>query len=276
MEYINTLLFGIYPYVALSVFLVGSLLRFDREQYTWKSDSSQLLSRRHLRLGSNLFHVGILTVFFGHLVGLLTPHPLFHALGISDLAHQYLAIVVGTLFGLMALAGGVLLWRRRTTNSRVRAAGRPSDLFILSWLLVTLLLGLSTIPFSLRHAVHGDPAVMVYLAEWAQSIVTFRPDPALLNGVDTVFKVHIFFGLTVFLIFPFTRLVHIWSGFAALFYPARRFQLVRYRGARRTPRRTAVTASPKGMRGARPTPAQAQPLPTHTAERGDRPRTHAP
>ncbi|HKK14054.1 MAG TPA: respiratory nitrate reductase subunit gamma [Gammaproteobacteria bacterium] len=218
-------LYGVYPYLAGTVFLVGSLLRFDRDPYTWKSDSSQLLSKRHLRLGSNLFHVGILSIFLGHLVGLLTPHALFRAVGISDLAHQYVAIIAGTIFGVMAMAGGILLWRRRVGNSRVRAAGKSSDLFILTWLLVTLGLGLSTIPFSLWHAGHGNPEVMVSLAEWAQSVVTFQPDPALLASVDTVFKIHIFFGMTVFLLFPFTRLVHIWS--APFGYLVRAYQIVR-------------------------------------------------
>ncbi|HKJ09988.1 MAG TPA: respiratory nitrate reductase subunit gamma [Gammaproteobacteria bacterium] len=222
-------LYGVYPYVAGTVFLIGSLLRFDRDPYTWKSDSSQLLSSKHLRLGSNLFHAGILVVFIGHFVGLLMPHALFHAVGISDMAHQYLAIVVGAIFGAAALAGGILLWWRRTGNSRVRAAGKPSDLFILSWLLVTLSLGLSTIPFSLAHAVHGDPKVMLALAVWAKSIVTFQPNPAALATVNTVFKVHIFFGMTVFLLFPFTRLVHIWS--APFGYLVRAYQIVRVKRA---------------------------------------------
>lgn len=233
MDFINNLFFGIYPYIALSVFFIGSLIRFDREQYTWKSDSSQLLNRGNLVLGSNLFHIGILIVFFGHLVGLLTPHPLFRALGVSDMAHQYLAIVVGSIFGITALIGGTILWLRRIGNVRVAAVGKKSDIFILSWILLTLILGLSTIPFSLLHATHSDPDVMVHLAQWAQSVVMLHADPSLLNGVDTIFKIHIIFGMTVFLVFPFTRMVHVWSGFAAILYPMRSYQLVRYRGSRR-------------------------------------------
>ena len=98
---LHNFLYGVYPYIALSVFLLGSLLRFDREQYTWKSDSSQLLSKANLRLGSNLFHVGILAIFGGHAVGLLTPHSWFQAMGVSDMAHQMVAIWAGSIFGLM-------------------------------------------------------------------------------------------------------------------------------------------------------------------------------
>lgn len=222
---VHDFLYGVYPYVALSIFLLGSILRFDREQYSWKSDSSQLLSKANLRLGSNLFHVGIIAIFFGHAVGLLTPHHLFLSLGVSDMTHQMIAIWAGSIFGLMCLLGGAILWLRRMTNARVSAASRKSDKFVITWLIATLLLGLSTIPVSLGHASHGNPGVMIALAEWVQSIVALRPDPSLLEGVDTVFKVHLFFGMTVFLAFPFTRMVHVWS--APFGYLARPYQIVR-------------------------------------------------
>jgi nitrate reductase gamma subunit len=222
---LENFLYGVYPYIALSIFLVGSWLRFDREQYTWKSDSSQLLSGKNLRLGSNLFHIGIIAIFFGHAVGLLTPHSVFTALGVSDMAHQMIAIWAGTIFGGMCLVGSLILWVRRMFNPRVSAASRGSDKFILSWIFITLLLGLSTIPVSLGHASHNDPSVMIALAEWAQSIVYLRPEPALLANVDFVFKCHLFFGMTVFLLFPFTRLVHVWS--APFSYAWRPYQIVR-------------------------------------------------
>ncbi|HNV87481.1 MAG TPA: respiratory nitrate reductase subunit gamma [Methylotenera sp.] len=222
---LHNFLYGVYPYIALSVFLLGSWLRFDREQYTWKSDSSQLLSKANMRLGSNLFHVGIIAIFFGHAVGLLTPHSWFQALGVSDMAHQMVAIWAGSIFGIMCLIGGTILWVRRMFNARVSAASRGSDKFILTWLLITLLLGLSTIPVSIGHANHNNPGVMIALAEWVQSIIYLRPNPALLESVDTIFKVHLFFGMTVFLVFPFTRMVHVWS--APFGYVGRPYQVVR-------------------------------------------------
>ncbi len=222
---LNDFFFGIYPYIAGTIFLVGSLVRFEREQFGWKADSSQLLDRKTLRLGSNLFHVGILALFAGHFVGLLTPHSVFLALGISDLAHQVIAISAGTVFGLICMAGGVLLWRRRMFNPRVRAVTRFMDLVILDWILITLALGLATIPFSIAHALDGDASTMVALAEWAQSVVTFRAEAGLLENVDLIFKIHLFFGMTVFLLFPFSRLVHIWS--APVGYLARPYQVVR-------------------------------------------------
>ena len=217
--------FGVYPYIALVIFLLGSWLRFDREQYTWKSDSSQFLSNDNMRWASNLFHVGVIAIFLGHFVGLLTPHSVFLALGVSDMTHQYAAIWAGSIFGALCLIGSLMLWVRRFFNRRVSAAGRGSDKFVLTWLLVTLVLGLSTIPFSLGHAAKGDASVMIALAEWAQSVVSFSPKPELLANVDPIFKTHIFFGMTVFLIFPFTRLVHVWS--APFGYLGRAYQVVR-------------------------------------------------
>ncbi len=225
----HNFVFGAYPYIALAVFVLGSWLRFDREQYTWKSDSSQLLSNAGMRVASNLFHIGIIAIFGGHAVGLLLPHQLFLALGVSDMAHQYLAITAGTVFGGLAFIGGLLLWRRRFFNQRISATSRGSDKFILSWLLATLALGLATIPFSLGHAAKGDAGVMIALAEWVQSIVYLHPNPSLLEGVDGIFKTHIFFGMTVFLVFPFTRLVHVWS--APFGYLGRAYQIVRTKRA---------------------------------------------
>lgn len=222
---LEQLIYGVYPYIALTAFFLGSLIRFDREQYTWKADSSQLLSRKDLRLGSNLFHIGILAIFFGHLFGLLTPHSVFIALGVSDLVHQHVAIWIGALFGTLCMIGGVLLWRRRMFNPRVRATSRFMDIFILTWLLVTLGLGLITLPFSLHDALRGDATEMILLTSWAQSIVSLQPNPALLGSVDIIYKIHIFFGLTVFLLFPFTRLVHVWS--TPLPYLVRPYQIVR-------------------------------------------------
>ncbi len=227
MNYLNQFLFGIYPYIALAVFLVGSLVRFDREQYTWKSESSQLLRRHQLRLGSNLFHVGILALFFGHVVGLLTPPTVYHALGLSTPTKQLLAIVAGGVFGLMCLVGLVLLTYRRLTEPRIRATTTRMDLFLLYWILATLLLGLISILVSLQHR---DGSVMISLAAWAQHIVTFRSGAAeLIAGAPWIYKVHLFFGMTLFLVFPFSRLVHVWSGFAALTYLTRAYQVVRQR-----------------------------------------------
>jgi nitrate reductase gamma subunit len=227
MSYSQYFLFGIYPYIALSVFLLGSLIRFDREQYSWKSDSSQLLKRGQLRLGSNLFHIGVLFLFFGHFVGMLTPHALYEPF-ISAGAKQVLAMVSGGTAGVLAFIGLTLLLHRRLTVPRIRATSKGSDMLVLVLLWLQLLLGLATIPLSAQHL---DGSMMVRLAEWGQRIVTFRGGAVeLLEGAGWIFKTHLFLGMTIFLVFPFTRLVHVWSGFAATTYATRAWQLVRPRG----------------------------------------------
>jgi nitrate reductase gamma subunit len=226
-EFALQFVFGIYPYICLAVFLIGSLIRFDRDQYTWKSDSSQMLRTGQLRWGSNLFHVGILMLFVGHLFGLLTPKEAYNAIGLSTPAKQMLAIVAGAVFGVMCLVGLLLLVHRRLAEPRIRATSTRMDIFILLWILVTLLLGLVSIFWSLGHR---DGSTMVLLGKWAQHIVTFRAGAAdFVREVDWIYRAHIFFGLTMFLLFPFSRLVHVWSGFAAVGYLTRAYQIVRSR-----------------------------------------------
>jgi nitrate reductase gamma subunit len=218
-------IFGGYPYLAGTIFLLGSWIRFDREQYTWKSDSSQLLSNKNMRLASNLFHVGILAVFFGHLIGLLTPHSWFLALGISDVTHQYAALYAGTIFGSICLIGALMLFLRRINNPRIRAISRTRDTFIIGWLLATVAIGLGTTVVSWGHAASGDTSTMIQLSLWVQSVATLQPQPDLLQGVALIFKIHLFFGMTVFLMFPFPRLVHVWS--VPITYLGHAYQIVR-------------------------------------------------
>ena len=225
-SWLDNLLFGYYPYICLAVFFIGSLLRFDRDQYTWKSDSSQLLRRGQLRLGSNLFHIGVLFLFFGHFFGMLTPHFVYeHVIGAG--AKQLVAMVTGGIAGLLGFIGLTLLLHRRLTEPRIRATSKTSDIVIAVLLWVQLLLGLATIPLSAQHL---DGSMMLLLAEWAQRIVTFRTGaPELLAEAGWVFKTHMFLGMTIFLVFPFTRLVHVWSGFASVLYVFRPYQVVRAR-----------------------------------------------
>jgi nitrate reductase gamma subunit len=224
---LHFLAFGIYPYVCLAVFLIGSLIRFDREQYTWKSDSSQMLRTGQLRIGSNLFHIGILGIFFGHLVGLLTPVPVWHALGIEAPAKQMLAIVAGGAAGVVMLIGLIILMHRRYTEPRIRVTTTTMDWVVLWLLLVQLALGLVSLYFSWQHRDGGE---MIKLMTWAQHIVTLRSDAAAyIADVAPIFKLHLVLGMTIFLVFPFSRLVHIWSGFAALTYLGRAYQVVRAR-----------------------------------------------
>ena len=227
-NYLNTFLFGIYPYIALSVLALGSIIRYDREPYSWKAGSSQLLRRKQLVWGSVLFHVGVIVIFVGHLVGLLTPIQIFDAIGISHEAKQTLAIVAGGIAGVIAIIGATLLVHRRLFDPRVRKTSSNSDTIIIILLWLQLALGLATIPVSLTHLDGGE---MVKFMSWAQGIFTFRfGAAAYVADAAVIFKLHLFLGLTILLVFPFTRLVHMLSIPVRYFWRPG-YQIVRRRSA---------------------------------------------
>lgn len=220
----NQFLFGIYPYIALTVFVVGTLIRYDREQYTWKTGSSQLLESKMLRKGSLPFHVGIIMVLSGHFVGLLTPHQVWDFLGVTAPMKQVFAMAMGGIFGLLCLYGLVILLMRRMGNDRVRATSSNMDIALLFILLAQLVLGLISIVVSAGHL---DGTEMLKLMSWAQNLVIFNGSVAAtaIADVHIIFKLHIVLGMSIFLIFPFSRLVHIWS--VPVGYFTRSYQIVR-------------------------------------------------
>jgi nitrate reductase gamma subunit len=225
MNTLHNFLFNVYPYICLTVFLMGSLARFDRDQYTWKSDSSQLLRSGQLKWGSNLFHIGILFLFFGHTVGLLTPSFVYEPF-ITAGQKKMIAVVAGGIAGFVCFIGLTLLLHRRIFDPRIRLTSHRTDLFILIVLWIQLVLGMITLSFSIGHS---DGQVMKLLSAWAQGIVTFNPNASLLVGLDWPYLVHLVLGMTIFLLFPFSRLVHVWSGFGTLAYVFRPYQVVRSR-----------------------------------------------
>lgn len=208
-HFFHTLIFGVYPYIALTVLALGSIIRYDREPYTWRAGSSQLLRRRQLMWGSVLFHVGVLFIFAGHFVGLLTPIAFWDALGVSHSFKQVVAMTAGGIAGTMAIIGATMLAHRRLCDPRVRASSNPADTMIILMLWAQLFLGLLTIPFSMQHL---DGHEMVKLMSWAQGIFTFDlAASTYILDVAWVFKLHLFLGLTILFVFPFTRLVHMLS-----------------------------------------------------------------
>lgn len=235
----HNFIFGIYPYIAITVMVIASIVRYERDPFTWKSKSSQILRKRQFVIGSVLFHVGILIIFFGHLFGLLTPIWVFDALGITHSAKQVLAMVAGGIAGVMALVGGWILLHRRLVDPRIRATSTFSDTGILVLLMLQLVIGVATIFVSMAHL---DGNEMLKLMNWAQGIIYFQSGAAAhIVDVSWLFKLHLFLGLTIFLLFPFTRLVHIFSApVRYLWRPG--FQIVRTR------------------RGAKPAPSGLEPL----------------
>ncbi len=241
---INFIIFGIMPYAALTILVVGSIARYDRDQYTWKSSSSQLLRRKQLMWGSILFHVGIITIFFGHLVGLFTPIWVLDALGVPYALKQWMAVIIGGPAGIAALIGGSMLLHRRLTDPRIRATSSWSDITIMVLIWLQLAIGLLTITQTLQHM---DGSEMVRFMTWSQSIVTWNLN-AWVTVVDVhwLYKLHIFLGLLITAFFPFTRLVHMVSGFAApvKYFLRPGYQIVRSRRQKALPKRSAPKTTP--------------------------------
>jgi nitrate reductase gamma subunit len=224
MNALNYFFFQLFPYLALAVFAIGCWARFDHGAYTWRTGSSQLLSSKWMRLGSNWFHIGVIAILCGHFVGLLTPEWAYKPF-MSSGTKQLLAIVVGGFFGLMCFIGMTILLLRRLFNARVRAAGTGRDLAILLLLYAQLLLGMASIFVSVGHL---DGSVMVQLGHWAQHIVTFRGGASeFVANVHWIYKAHITLGLFLVMVTPFTRLVHVWS--VPVGYLTRPYQVVRRR-----------------------------------------------
>ena len=208
-EFINQLAFGWYPYLAVTVLVVGSIFRFDANQYSWRSQSSQFLRRKQMVIGSNLFHLGILVLLVGHFVGLLTPIGLFDAVGISHGFKQMTALIVGGIAGILAYVGCTILLWRRLADPRIRRSSSFGDIMVLVLIWLRLTLGIATTYWTIQH-LNGEE--MLLFMGWARGIITFDPKAAdLIIDVALVYKLHIILGLTLFIITPFTRLVHIWS-----------------------------------------------------------------
>jgi nitrate reductase gamma subunit len=220
--------FGLYPYICLTIFVLGTLIRYDREQYSWRASSSQLLADKGLRVGNIMFHIGVIFIFFGHLVGLLTPHFVYEYF-ITAEQKQLLAIIAGGIAGVIGFIGLTILVFRRMCVARIRATSTKSDIAVLLILWIQISLGMITIPFSLAH---HDATIMLNLSSWAQHVLTFRSGASdYIVGTDWPFQVHLILGMTIFLLFPFTRLVHVIS--APIKYIWRPYQVVRSRNARR-------------------------------------------
>jgi nitrate reductase gamma subunit len=252
-------IYGVMPYIAITVLVVGSIVRYERDPFTWKSSSSQFLRRRQLMWGSILFHVGIIVIFFGHLVGLLTPPSIFHFFGIGYGVKQVGAIVVGGIAGAATIVGGAMLLHRRLFDPRIRATSTFADTGILILLFAQVVIGMGTILVSLDHL---DGGVMVRFMDWARAIFTFRRDAWMIpDDAHWLYQVHIFLGLLIFILFPFTRLVHMFSApVRYLWRPG--YQIVRTRrrdvtdAVRTSPRRPFPAVRAAGAPAAQPRPAE--------------------
>ena len=206
---LDLVLWVVYPYIALTIFIVGLILRFNRDPYGWTSKSSEILEKKWLRVGSLMFHWGFLIVVIGHVIGLLVPPSVDESLGISTETYHIIAIYAGGISGLVALIGVLILLLRRILIKRIRATSDADDYFTLVLLLIVLSAGLSN---TIGYDVIVGPYDYRYtIGVWVRGLLTFHPQYQVMASAPISFQIHVLLGLFFFAALPFTRLVHIFS-----------------------------------------------------------------
>ena len=222
MNLTNMLAFLVFPYLALTTFVVGHVYRYIVDPFFWNAKSSEFLEKKNLYSGITLFHWGILLTLLGHAGGLLIPQMLFDMVGIDGQTHSHIAYWSGLVVGAAAFVGSILLLWRRLTVKRIQATTTLNDYVTLMGLVFVTGAGLFNVVF-------GHFYVLDTIAPWIRGIIFFQPNPELMSAVPLSYKIHILSAFALLGFSPFSRLVHIWS--APVSYPLRRYIVFRRRVA---------------------------------------------
>ena len=206
---VNQFLWVIFPYICMAIFIFGHIYRYRTDQFHWTAKSSEFIEKKQLMIGSILFHLGIIPVILGHVSGLGIPKSWLHAVGVNDHLYHIGAIYVGGFFGFMTLLGMIILTFRRFTIRSVRMLSSASDLVVNSLLLFIVFMGMyATL---VTNVVQPEFDYRSSISVWFRDLFFLRPDPALMSGVPMSFKIHVLADFAIFALWPFTRLVHVWS-----------------------------------------------------------------
>ena len=215
----------IFPYITGTIMIFGLLYRYAFRQLTWAAPSTNFLEKKWLRIGSPLFHYGIIFAFIGHVMGMVIPMEFYQSLGISDHAYHIGAIWGGGLAGLMVVFGLVILLIRKITIDPVRIKATFADFFTVLALLfvagtgtyMTIIYNTTVVAYEYRETI----------GPWFRSLFIFQPKYELMGGVPFIFKLHVVSAFALIASIPFTRLVHIFS--FPIRYPSRPPQQYRSR-----------------------------------------------
>ncbi|MBM7551961.1 respiratory nitrate reductase subunit gamma [Thalassobacillus pellis] len=233
MTPIDFLLWVAYPYITLTIFIVGHIYRYNHDQFGWSAQSSQFLkSDPLLKWGSILFHYAVIFVFFGHIGGIVVPQSFYPMIGVTEEMYHFGAVWFGGLAGAAMVIGGALLTARRLKNKRVNRNSSRKDLFVLLLLGVVTVVGFTNTAW--YTATGGEFDYRDTIGPWFRGILSFRPMPEMLATAPWGFQAHVLAAFTLFAVWPFTRLVHVWS--LPLEYIKRRYII--YRRGRTNPERS--------------------------------------
>ncbi|QRF76451.1 Hdr-like menaquinol oxidoreductase cytochrome b-like subunit [Thermoplasmatales archaeon] len=202
----------IYPYLSFAIMIIGVIYRFRTNQLSVTSKSSELLENKSLGWGARLFHWGLIFVILGHFAGLFVPVSFLNRFGVSDYENFLASVILGGVFGLVAVSGLGILITRRLIIRRVRLNSSFGDTFVLILLLIIMALGL-TLPLGYDpiNGSAGYTAVMANITPWISGFFTFQPNASLMNGVPLLFQIHILLSFLLYPAIPFTRLMHIFT-----------------------------------------------------------------
>jgi nitrate reductase gamma subunit len=223
----NEILFVVFPYICLTIFAVGHFWRYRYDKFGWTTRSSQLYENRLLRIGSPLFHFGILGVFLGHVVGLGIPKSWTEAVGVSEGLYHFMAVSVGALAGLATVVGMLILIYRRRTTGPVFSATTPMDKVMYLFLASVIFLGLYN---TVAASIFGHYDYREGVSVWFRGRFRFSLHPELMADAPLGFQLHGLIAFSLFALWPFTRLVHVFS--APLGYVTRPYIVYRSRDDR--------------------------------------------
>jgi nitrate reductase gamma subunit len=223
----------IIPYVCLTIFILGHIYRYNTDQFGWTAKSSEFIEKDNLlKWGSILFHYGIIFVFFGHVGGVLVPKRFYDTIGVSEEMYHFAAVWIGGLAGVATVVGGLLLTIRRLFKKRIARNSKAIDIITLLWIGVVVLAGFTnTVGYT---ATGGTFDYRENIGPWFRGLFYFNPMPQLMAVAPIGFQIHVLTGFLLFALWPFTRLVHVWS--LPLEYLSRKYVVYRKLNSRKAVR----------------------------------------
>ena len=201
----STFLYGVLPYIALTIFVGGTIIRYTFFERGWTTKSSEFLSKKDLKWANPIFHLGLLMAFGGHCVGILVPKFVTEAAGTNEQMYHMIALGGGLPAAVLFRGGFLLLLKRRFAGSdRMKVNTSSMD----KWLYLVLFLTIVSGTIGTITNIPGSFDYRETISPWFRSLLMMQPDVSYMSGVPAVFQLHMMMWMLLAILFPFTRLVH--------------------------------------------------------------------